>query len=238
MSAFDANKRWAGQFDCEAGTCRRKRLTASEFSRKALDNHRKTGKPLKCRQCVEAEARKEQEAAAATVNAATAASTASAKLSDASEVGAAAVAASLLQLEGADTVMYRCGSCHQSLPHDSFNRNQLQKGAEKQRCRSCVQAAEQHEAARVSAAKPERIAAARAAVATAEASGSAAEILRATAALAALEAEAVTGIKPKVLMTHGNRRDRSSGGNSNSNSNSRMHTAAHDGGGGGSGSKK
>eukprot|EP00529_Nitzschia_sp_RCC80_P037775 CAMPEP_0113468448 /NCGR_PEP_ID=MMETSP0014_2-20120614/15360_1 /TAXON_ID=2857 /ORGANISM="Nitzschia sp." /LENGTH=73 /DNA_ID=CAMNT_0000360837 /DNA_START=33 /DNA_END=250 /DNA_ORIENTATION=- /assembly_acc=CAM_ASM_000159 len=73
MSTPVLTSKWAGNFDCEGG-CRRKRLMAEEFSSKALDRYRKTGHPIKCKQCVAdaekaerdaAEARRKQKMAAA-----------------------------------------------------------------------------------------------------------------------------------------------------------------------------
>ena len=71
MSTPVVTNQWAGNYDCE-GPCRRKRLMAEEFSKKALERYRKQirqpqGKPmiLRCKQCVAEAERLEREAAAA-----------------------------------------------------------------------------------------------------------------------------------------------------------------------------
>mmetsp|Transcript_24388 Transcript_24388/g.57980 ORF Transcript_24388/g.57980 Transcript_24388/m.57980 type:complete len:182 (+) Transcript_24388:149-694(+) len=87
--------RWAGNFDCIV--CRRKRLVASEFSKRALERHRKTGGSLKCNKCAaEQEERERSEAASKRKTA----------------------------LVGGEST---CSSCKQTLPLDNFNRNQLAK---------------------------------------------------------------------------------------------------------------
>ena len=55
---------WAGDYDCSV--CRRKRLTASEFSKKMQEKHRADPKAaLKCKQCVDKAAQAERDASAA-----------------------------------------------------------------------------------------------------------------------------------------------------------------------------
>lgn len=57
---------WAGNFECSV--CKRKRLIASEFSKKMQEKRRKEpGALLKCKQCVESAAKAELETAAASV---------------------------------------------------------------------------------------------------------------------------------------------------------------------------
>ena len=54
---------WAGDFDCSV--CHRKRLTASEFSKKMQEKKRRGEGGLKCKPCVEKAAQAERDAAAA-----------------------------------------------------------------------------------------------------------------------------------------------------------------------------
>mgnify|MGYP001405179848 CR=1 FL=1 len=57
---------WAGDFECSV--CRRKRLTASEFSKKMQERYKKDGNgALKCKICVDKAAADERAAAAAKV---------------------------------------------------------------------------------------------------------------------------------------------------------------------------
>ncbi|KAG8470194.1 hypothetical protein KFE25_008615 [Diacronema lutheri] len=163
---------WAGNFECTA--CGRKRLIGSEFSKAALERHRRDPTaPLRCVACVEAAAAVERQAAA-----------------DKQRLATADDAA------GAEHV---CSACARSLPAAAFNRNQLSKGGEKQRCQTCVADAEQAAAADGAEKYAARLAAARQAMQRAEASGSAAEKVVAASAYSAIEAEKVTGLKPVVL---------------------------------------
>ena len=62
MSTPVVTDKWAGSFDCHV--CRRKRLMADEFSKKALERYRKEGGSLKCKQCVAAHEAAERQVAA------------------------------------------------------------------------------------------------------------------------------------------------------------------------------
>uniref|UniRef100_A0A6U3ZVH3 Stc1 domain-containing protein n=1 Tax=Ditylum brightwellii TaxID=49249 RepID=A0A6U3ZVH3_9STRA len=183
MSTPVVTEKWAGQFDCTGGTCRRKRLVGSEFSKKALERYRKTGGPLKCKQCVAAVEQAERKASAAKAAAATTATS----LSSGSEGGKT------------KTI---CASCKQSLPSlSSFNKNQLSKGEGKARCRSCVEKSIADEAKASSNSKQEQIndAKERLRVAKGREKPDPKEILAAESQIAALEAEHVTGLKPVKL---------------------------------------
>lgn len=171
--------KWSGQFDC-SGVCKRKRLMGEEFSRKALELFRKSGKPMKCRICTEQAQREEQTAAA--MNAMKRDET----TCDSTIAGCAEVAAK----------MARCSACKRDLPSDAYNKNQLRKGEDKRRCRTCVQQAEEAEKKKIDEDKTEKIAAAEERVAKAS---TPAEQLRAVSELSALQAEIVTGLKPIVL---------------------------------------
>ena len=171
---------WAGDFDCSV--CKRKRLTASEFSKKMQEKKRSgQGDALNCKACVEAAAQKERDAAAAKA----------AKAADAGPGGAAAG-------EGGGATQV-CSACKQSLPEFAFSKPQLKKGPAKQRCQPCIANADKLEAAAADEKKGKAIAEAKKAVKAAEATGSAAEKLKANSTLAALEGELVTGLKPMVI---------------------------------------
>lgn len=148
----------------------------SEFSKKMLEIHRKSDKPLRCKQCTEATARAEQAAAAEKV----------AKVPASSSSGNA---------EGSSETA-KCSACKKDLSTDLFNKNQLRKGDDKRRCRECVQSAEEEEKKKIEGGKAAKIAAAEERVAQAR---TPAEQLKATAELSALQAETVTGLKPVVL---------------------------------------
>eukprot|EP00985_Skeletonema_marinoi_P016483 scaffold8881_cov199-Skeletonema_marinoi.AAC.12 len=160
MSTPVVTSKWAGTFAC-GGTCRRKQLMGEEFSKKALERHRKDGKPLKCKQCVAADEQTERENAAKR------------KGDD----------------DNSDETRKCVGKCSQVLPKASFNRNQYSKGEGKSRCRDCVEQSVKDESANQQKSKEEKITAARKKVEDAKRSGKAHLILAAESELAALEAE-------------------------------------------------
>lgn len=185
MATPVTTNKWAGQFDCSV--CRRKRLMASEFSRKALEQHRATGGALKCKQCTTQQQQAEQEAAKA-------------------RRAADAKAAAVEQDDDDDKEQERlCASCQKQLGFSAYNRNQWNKGEGKSRCRDCVDKAVAEEAAKSKMNKQEAIEKAKQDLVRAKASGSSQVILKAESVLSALEAEKVTGLKP-VKMGRG--RDR------------------------------
>lgn len=151
-----------------------------EFSNKALERHRKDGKPLKCKLCVAAEEKDEREKAAKR------------KADD----------------HNRDETRKCAGKCAQVLPKASFNRNQYSKGEGKSRCRECVEQAVKEESAIQAKSKEEKITAARKKLEDANRSGSKQKILAAESELAALEAEKVTGLKPMKLSSAGRGRGR------------------------------
>ena len=68
MSTPVVTEKWAGDLSCSV--CRRKRLTATEFSKKAMEKHRNDpNAPMKCKTCVEAAAQQEQQLALEEYNA-------------------------------------------------------------------------------------------------------------------------------------------------------------------------
>jgi len=201
MSTPVVTNTWAGTFDC--GTCRRKRLMGEEFSKKALERHRKDGTttttttPLKCKQCVAAAEQAEREQAQARRN---------------QQTTTAAAAATATTSEAVNEERRTCaGVCGKEFPQSLFNRNQWSKGEGKSRCRECVETAVQVEAALQRNSNEAKIAAAKENVETAKASGTASQIVAAESELAALEAEKVTGLKP-VKLSFGRGRGRGSGG--------------------------
>ena len=104
-----------------------------------------------------------------------------------------------------------CAACKRQLGADAYNRTQLSKGAGKQRCRECVEAAEKSAASASNEKKEAALEEARKALAAAELSGNAAQVLKASSTLSALEGEKVTGLKPMVL-GRGRGRGRGGGG--------------------------
>ena len=160
MSTPVVTEKWAGDLTCSV--CRRKRLPASEFSKAAIERHRKElpEAPMKCKVCVEAAAQQERDVAASK----TAAS------------GAAAPAG-----EG-PSEKHECSSCKNALPATAFSRSNLSKGPGKQRCLECLAEAEKANLNSGEAAYREKLAAAKATAAKAEATGSAREKLAASTA--------------------------------------------------------
>ena len=146
----------------------------SEFSKKALENYRKSGKALRCKLCTDEIAKAEQAEAAAKTT----------KVPASSSEG------------GVGETTARCRACGKELSVDLFNKNQLRKGDDKRRCRDCVRLAEEEEKKKIEDTKAGKIAAAEAQLLSAR---TPAEQLKATAELSALQAETVTGLKPVVL---------------------------------------
>ena len=110
---------WAGDFECSV--CRRKRLTASEFSKKMQERYKKDGNgTLKCKICVDKAAADERAAAAAKTKAAA---------------------------PSATTDTATCAACKENLPVSAFTKPQLKKGPAKQRCQPCIAKAEADEQA-------------------------------------------------------------------------------------------
>ena len=179
-----AVQNWAGDFDCSV--CRRKRLTASEFSKKMQEKKRAGKTDLKCKQCVTAAEKVER--AAAVAKTATSSTTAS---------SAVATADSL-----------PCGACGTARPESAYSKPQLKKG-DKRRCGACIESADAADAASKDQKANATLKDAQRAAKLADATGSVVEKLRANAALAAAEAELVTGLKPICL---GRGRGRSRGG--------------------------
>jgi hypothetical protein len=164
--------KWAGQFDCSV--CRRKRLTAEEFSKTALEKYRSAAAaPLKCKRCVGQALQGEQEAAAHRRDTA----------------GDDVAQTSILE----ERV---CASCSSNLGANEYNRNQWSKGVGKSRCRACVEKAIADDELMVKESKQKVLDNARKALANARATGNAPAIVQAESVLSALEAEQVTGLKP------------------------------------------
>ena len=179
--------RWAGNFDCSV--CRRKRLVATEFSKRALERHRKSGGTLKCNKCTsELEERERSEAVSKR-------KTASASC------------------DGGESTRAACASCKTVLPIDNFNRNQLAK-KEKARCRSCVEQSIQDEERTRESSKQGKVDEIKRKINEAETKGDVQERLKWESQLSALEAEHVTGLKPIVMGRGRGRRGRGRGGRS------------------------
>lgn len=145
-----------------------------EFSKRALERHRKDGAPLKCKQCMAASEQAERETA----------QTRRKNLDD---------------IDSNEEKRKCAGDCGRDLSQSFFNRNQWTKGHGKSRCIDCVDKAIQDEAALRNKSKAEKIAAATQRVEDAKSSGDTSKIVAAESVLAALEAEKVTGLKPVKL---------------------------------------
>eukprot|EP00956_Cyclotella_meneghiniana_P014499 scaffold21703_cov67-Cyclotella_meneghiniana.AAC.2 len=169
MSTPVTTDTWAGNFDCSV--CRRKRLVGSEFSKKALERHRKTGGILKCKQCTSAQESSER-------------------------LAAASKAASNNIKASEDPIT--CTSCKQSLSTAKFNRSQLSK-RDNVRCRICVEESIQDEEQSRKASKQNEIEELKRKIKEADAKGNVKEKLKYESQLSALEAEHVTGLKPVVM---------------------------------------
>jgi hypothetical protein len=97
----------------------------------------------------------------------------------------------------------------------AYNRNQWSKGPGKSRCRSCVETAVEAEATQHDQGKADAIKQARADLEKAEQTpANTLGVVKAAAKLSALEAELVTGLKPKIIRRpmRGGRSGRSSAG--------------------------
>ncbi|KAJ1619760.1 hypothetical protein T492DRAFT_1083288 [Pavlovales sp. CCMP2436] len=164
---------WAGNFDC--AECRRKRLVGAEFSKSALEKHRRDPTAaMRCKTCVEAAAAAERGAAAERQR-----------------------QAPLTAVGDEDAVV--CSACARAHAPAAFNRSQLSKGVDKQRCQECVANAEKNAAGESKGRYAARLAEAKLAMQEAEASGSALQKCATASAYAAMQAECVTGLKPIKL---------------------------------------
>lgn len=153
---------------------------ADEFSKSALEKHRKTGQALRCKQCT---AKEEQE-----------------KRADAKAKGNSVVD-NCDKGDDQDEKRTCAGPCQKILSKDSYNRNQWSKPEGKNRCRECVERSIQEETAQQKGSKDEKIKKARKKVEDLRSSkmATAQEIVVAESELAAFEAEKVTGLAPVRL---------------------------------------
>lgn len=235
---------WSGQFDC-TGPCRRQRLVGAEFSKKALERHRRGGGTgarassggggtLRCKQCVAAAEAEERRVARERSEARARTAAASASAGDGADAGVGVdggggSGAGKAQ-EGAAAAPVACAACRRSLPPTSYNRSQLSKPPGGARCRSCVEAAAAGEANSAKQAGQTKIDDAKRAIEDAERRGDNRAKLAAESVLSALEAEVVTGLKP-VALGRGRGRGRGGGGGRWSSS-SRSGRGGRGGGGG------
>ena len=168
---------WHGAFDCVA--CGRKRLPAVEFSTNAVSKKRADpGRQISCKACTRGAAETERALAAAT---------AKLRVKEYGDSTDAAVAT------------HECAACKRSRPAEAFSNKQLnQKGPGKQRCRECCDAADAAEASSAETRAEARLSRAREASAKAEQTN-APDKLAVFARETALEAELVTGLKPKKI---------------------------------------
>jgi hypothetical protein len=152
---------------------------------------------LKCKTCVATAEAQEREAAAAR------------RKEKAQSQSSSAEAAT------EDDEKRECTACQQELSLSAYNRNQWSKGPGKSRCRSCVEAAVEAEATQHDQSKTDAIKQARADLEKAEQTpADTLGVVKAAAKLSALEAELVTGLKPKIIRRpmRGGRSGRSSSG--------------------------
>jgi hypothetical protein len=151
---------------------------ATQHNVQALEKHRKSGGPLKCKTCVEA-------------------------AQTAERVAAAQKRAAPSQEEDTDCSPKEvrvCATCQQSLDASHYNRNQWNKKAgpaassssSQSKCRPCVDAALAAEQAATKKTKTDRMAAAQARLAAAS---TAVARVAAESEIAALQAERVSGLK-------------------------------------------
>eukprot|EP00516_Mucochytrium_quahogii_P001861 CAMPEP_0203760638 /NCGR_PEP_ID=MMETSP0098-20131031/13895_1 /ASSEMBLY_ACC=CAM_ASM_000208 /TAXON_ID=96639 /ORGANISM=" , Strain NY0313808BC1" /LENGTH=189 /DNA_ID=CAMNT_0050654295 /DNA_START=115 /DNA_END=687 /DNA_ORIENTATION=+ len=163
--------RSAGDFQCTA--CQRKRLPASQFSKRqaqqALDKSRTHPQRLLLARCKECVAKEE-----------------AAQVSAAKKEGGDSK-------DDAELGEFKCKSCKQLLSGSCFSKNQRAKAQKGQpvRCTSCVQKAEAKELQ----ASQDKAAAERKSMEKLSKSGGVAAALAAACNETAAEAEAVTGIK-------------------------------------------
>jgi len=102
--------------------------------------------------------------------------------------------------EGATEQRRVCASCQIDFGVSLYNRNQWSKGEGKSRCRSCVEIAVQVEAAHHQQSKTDALEQARMNLEKAQLTPSdTLGVVKAAAKLSALEAEQVTGLKPKII---------------------------------------
>ncbi len=170
-----------GEYDC-AGACGGKGLIADKFSKSSITNYKLYDKPLRCKKCNEEAQRLEQNISN----------------NDAKDNSISSMSDST-QNQKEDIILHLCSACLQSLATDSFNKNQLNKGVGRQRCKHCVLLAEAATSNAIEEEKAKRFAQAEERLRIAEESKNVSEILAATSALAALEAQAVTGMKPIIM---------------------------------------
>ena len=189
---LDASE-WSGSFDC-SGPCERKRLPACEFSKSQLKKRRGNDCAAKivCLKCV--------------VSTTTDDDDDDCDLSERVE--------ERVKMDSNDNacddaygVLHQCAKCERELKAEFFAKSQLRnKGIGKQKCSSCAREAD-------ALANPkkddvlERLADARERSRVAEKTN-AVDKLKIFAEEAALEAEAVTGLKPKVIGGRGRGRGR------------------------------
>jgi hypothetical protein len=162
----------------------------------SLERHRKQGEGLTCKRCVqEAEATERAEAAARRSR----------------QEGMAASNPAPISAEIQEDSR-PCADCGCVLGSEAYNRNQWNKGAGKSRCRDCVERSVAGEAVRSAESKQRAIDEAQRAAQVARESGNALAAVQAESALAALEAEKVTGLKPQTLGGRGRSRGGGRGG--------------------------
>ncbi len=174
----------------------------------ALERYRKSGGPLKCKQCVgQAEAQEREQAAAKRL---LASSLTRLTTTTTTNDGKA------LDAKIPETKQLRtCAACQASLDNVAYNRNQWNKGEGKSKCRTCVEQQIEEESQGQVQTKAEAIAAVQfksqqlqeQQQQQSSGTSSAKAILQAESELAALQAQQVTGLKPIRLGSRGGGRN-------------------------------
>jgi hypothetical protein len=182
--------------------CRRKRLTASEFSKKMCEKARTDPGSIKCKACVEKAANDER----------TAAATKAAGKQSIFQAGDAGAGGGGGGGTDAALELHQCSACKKDLAEGAFNRNQLRnKGPGKQRCIACIVEAEKSEASAAAGKQAAQLREVTQTARRAEACGTVGQKLKAASALAAAEAELVTGLRPMIIGRGGRGRGKGKG---------------------------
>jgi len=199
---------WHGAFNC--AECGRKRLPAVEFSQAQLKKKRANEKAeMSCLKCAAKAALEEEEEVRKTRSRKEGEENALAR--EVGEMKIGGESASATATEGGEGERHECSVCKEKKPESAFARSQLRnKGPGKQKCSKCAS-----EADAIANPKKEDIKKlleeAREASRKAELTN-APDKLKIFAREAALEAEAVTGLKPKKIGGRGRGRGGRIGG--------------------------
>ena len=161
----------------------------------ALERHRKTGGPLKCKKCTSDQQEKERLEAER--------KRASSSIGGTSGVNGNGNGD---KNDAKSSEQVTCAACKKALDPSKFKRNQLSKHA-KARCISCVEESVKKEETQRQQSKDDKLAELQKLIKEAEAKGDVMGRVRYESQVAALEGERVTGLKP-ISMGRGRSRGR------------------------------